>query len=240
MKQLLTALIILVSLNALSQKASRWFLSVASGPSFGGPMPSIRHQIEKQNFNQMSQGNFLGLEWSTQYPKVTRGGTFLVKAGKNISAYKSVFVSGGLSAAGEARGFRSSGTYSTFLFFGGTDGAWVDIDYRVLQFAAGYQYAFQRTRAKLAVAPAAYVLRYAISDVYSEKLDQTSIVPGVSGSLRMPLGKEKKLVGFDLLIEADLAPPAKMKNKNAETTSFKPGSVNMIHALIGLALSFRR
>jgi hypothetical protein len=239
MKKLLITLIILVSLNALGQKTSSWFVSVAGGPSFGGPMPSLRNQIESQNFNQMSQSEFFGVQWSTQYPKISKDGSIMMRVGMKISDYKSVYVSGGISNGGEVRGFKGDGTYSSFWLFGGTGGDYVDIDYEVLQFSAGYQYSFAKTRTKVSVGPAAYILRYAISSTYSEKLNQSAVVPGISTSLRVPLGKEKKLVGFDLMIQADLAPPAKMKN-TGESTSFQAGKVNMAHGSIGLALSFRR
>ncbi|MBD0297117.1 MAG: hypothetical protein ICV84_18280 [Flavisolibacter sp.] len=70
---------------------------------------------------------------------------------------------------------------------------------------------------------------------------------------RTPIGKEKRLVGIDLVFEGNLAPPARMKeirertNSNPQFTSvltqytsiLKESKVNMIHGMIGLALSFR-
>jgi hypothetical protein len=239
MKKLLTILIILVSLNALGQKTSTWFFSVTGGASFGGPMPSLRNQVEQQGFNQMSQSEFFGLSFSTQFPKISRDGSIMFRAGMKISEFKSVYASGGISNGGQVRGFKGDGTYSSFFFIGGTGGEYVDINYGVLQFSVGYQYSFPKTRTKFSVGPAAYILKYAINNTFSDQLNQSSVVPGVSTSLRVPLGKEKKLVGFDLMIEADLAPPAKMKN-TSESSSFQAGKVNMAHGSIGLALSFRK
>ena len=69
---------------------------------------------------------------------------------------------------------------------------------------------------------------------------QTAFVPGASFTSRLPLGKEKRLFGIDLLLDASLAPPVKVDMKDTSPGAFKATKANMIHGSIGFACSFRR
>ncbi|HWJ29272.1 MAG TPA: hypothetical protein VNS32_22220, partial [Flavisolibacter sp.] len=67
-----------------------------------------------------------------------------------------------------------------------------------------------------------------------------TFIPGVSALLKVPFGREKKLVGVDLIIELNLATPAKIEGEEAPLKTLELDKVNMIHGAVGLALSFRR
>jgi hypothetical protein len=117
----------------------------------------------------------------------------------------------------------------------------------VLQFGAGYQYHYTNTRTKLAVAPSLFVYRYQNTEAV-QKQKYAAIRPGVSFSGRLPLGKEKRLFGVDLIADLNLVPPVKMKTLSTEeivdnqkiTVTLNGRSVNMVHGMLGFAFSLRR
>ncbi|MFL5741849.1 MAG: hypothetical protein ACJ75B_16625 [Flavisolibacter sp.] len=237
MKKVLVTLICLSSLSAQSQ-SSKWFVSLSPGFQFGGPLVSVKKQVAAQGFNGSKSVDFFGTEFNSQFPQVEKGASFLVRVGKRINTYKSIYFTGGIASSGHITGFKPDGTYSNYILFGGNGGEWMVFKYKILQFGAGYEYSFPRSHIKLGVSPSIYLLHYSITPNLDQYDYKTSIVPGISGMVRLPLGKEKHLVGVDLIGEAGIAPPAKMSA--GKESSFQPGSANMIHATVGLALSFRK
>jgi hypothetical protein len=223
---------------------SKWFVSFSTGTGFGGPIGSIKNNMEKSNLNQKSPDmDFFGLILKgSQYPKKSTGIPALVKVGKRLKEGKSIYLEAGVSNRGEVRGYQNIGYY----------GNTIPINFRVFQVTAGYQYSFKNTRSKAGFGPSLYVLNY--SDDYKGLEHHTfnSFVPGVSLMGRTPMGKEKRRIGLDLVLEVNLAPPAKMQeiqksyhtiNMNGSSISYtstlKESKVNMMQGMIGLALSIR-
>jgi hypothetical protein len=131
--------------------------------------------------------------------------------------------------------------------FYSTSGTHVTVKYQVLQFGAGYQYHYAKTRTKLSVAPSLFVYKYKNTRAL-QKQQYAAIRPGMAFSGRLPLGKEKKLFGVDVIADLNLVPPVKMKTLTTETitdsgkitTTLNSGSVNLVHGMLGFAFSLRR
>jgi hypothetical protein len=68
--------------------------------------------------------------------------------------------------------------------------------------------------------------------------NHTSLVPGASFTARLPLGKEKKLFGVELVFEGNMAPPIQMKSGHND--GFQAKNANMFSANAGLAFSLRK
>lgn len=238
MKKLLSAILIVVNLNCFGQ-ASKWFVSVSATPTIGGPSTSIKHQMVVQGFDQTSDGNFLGWSWTTHYPKVSKSASVLLRGGKKMDNHRSIYFVAGLSAKGTVDGFRDQGYSSFFGIISGSYGEMVSVDYNVYQLTAGYLYSFTNTRAKIGFGPSVFLLDYSVSENYTNKQNHSSVMPGASFTTRIPLGKEKKLFGVELVFEGSVAPPAKMKAQKTES-GFQVRNANLIHANAGLAFCFRR
>jgi hypothetical protein len=223
---------------------NKWFISLSTGPGFGGPKGSIYKNMEKSNLNQKSPGlDFFGLVFQgSQYPKKSSGIPTLVKVGKRLKEGKSIYLEAGVSNRGEIAGYQNIGDY----------GNTIPIDFKVFQFTAGYQYSFTNTRSKVGFGPSLFVFNYIDDYKHLDHQTYNSFIPGVSLMGRVPLGKEKRLIGVDLIMEVNLAPPARMKeiqktnysfssigNSVAYTSTLKESHVNMVHGMVGWALSIR-
>lgn len=239
MKKLSFVLLLIISLNSFGQ-ASKWFVSFSTAPVFGGPAASLKKQMRTQGYDDNAESTFVIFgSGTTRYPR-GEALAVLARGGKRISENKSLYFVGGISGTANIEGFKAEG-YSNGIFglFAGTYGKHVSVKYTSYQLTAGYQYSFQNTRAKLGVGPTVYLLHYRTDYNFSEKgKSQLSVTPGVSFMARIPLGREKKLFGIDLLFEGNMAPPVKMKSNSAE--SFQPKNANMFSFSTGLAFSFRR
>jgi len=242
---------ITTSLSVFAQP-SKWFVSVSSGYPFGGPLQSIKNNMKKSGLDAsifIPGGSFFGWEVlpkMIEYPKGKQQAPLLLKAGKKIDHHRSLFFSGGVSNVGEAQG-HAPGTVDTagYTSYGSS---LLNVKFRVLQFTGGYEYSFPHTRAKVAIGPSLFLLRYKSTDGMIVNERHTAFAPGVATSARLPLGKEKHLFGIDLVAELNLAVPAKMKTLSSgndiynqhDLAVLKSGTVNMVHGMLGLACSFRR
>jgi hypothetical protein len=192
-----------------------------------------------QGFDQTSTGSFLGWNWTTDFPKVSKSASLLLRGGKKMDDRRSIYFVAGLSAKGKVEGFKNQG-YDDFLgIFGGSYGQSVGVDYSVYQLTAGYLYSFTNTKAKIGFGPSVFCLDYSVSDNYAKGEDHVSLMPGASFTARVPLGKEKKLFGFELVFEGNMAPPAKMKAQKT-TSGFEVKNANLIQANLGFAVTFKR
>lgn len=230
-------MLVVINLNCFAQ-AKKWFASFSTTPTIGGPSVSIKNQLVKQGFDETSSFNFLGWESSTKYPIASKNISLLIRAGKKISDRKSIYFVAGRNAAGKVEGFKNEG-YSFFYVFGNSYGQRIDIDYNVYQFTTGYLYSFPNTTVKIGVGASVFAFNYGIVENYQNKEEHTSLMPGATFTTRMPLGKEKRLFGVELVFEGNIVPPVKMKNDLNET-SFQAGNANLVSANVGLAFSFRR
>lgn len=221
----------------LSAQVSKWFVSISTGGGLGGPSASLKHQMIQQGFNQTSTFNFLGLTGTTNYPEKNVSGYTLLRFGMFLKDRKSLFCIAGLSEKGEVTGFKNQG-YSDFLgIIGGSSGPRPTVKYSVYQAGAGYQYDAIKTRAKLGLGPSVFLMKYKMN----EEETRSALVPGIIFTGRFPFGKERKLIGLELVLDARLAPPVKMKSDAVKSPdSFVPGKVNMCNATAGIALCFRR
>lgn len=230
-------MLLIINLNCFAQ-ANKWFVSISATPTIGGPSTSIKNQMVQQGFNETSSFDFLGWSGNTQYPIVIKDISLLIRVGKKISDRRSIYFVAGQTAAGKVEGFKNEG-YSYLYIFGSSYGQRIDIDYRVYQLTAGYLYSFPNTTAKIGIGPSVFVCNYAITKNYTNKEEHTSLMPGATFTTRIPLGKEKKLFGVELVVEGNVAPPIKMKNDTRET-SFQGGNANLFSANVGFAFSFKR
>lgn len=238
MKKLLAVMLVVINISCFAQ-ANKWFVSFSSTPTIGGPSASMKNQMTKQGFNETSSFSFLGWSANTEYPVAVKDVSLLIRAGKKISDRRSIYFVAGQTTGGSVSGFKNEG-YSDFLgIFSGSYGQHVEIDYNIYQLTAGYLYSFPNTRTKIGIGPSVFVYNYDIIENYSNRKKHISVMPGATFTARIPLGREKKLFGVELVFEGNAAPPVKMKGNTGET-DFQPGNANLLSANVGLALSFRR
>jgi hypothetical protein len=238
MKKLFSLLLVVGNLNCFAQ-ANKWFVSFSAAPTIGGPSSSIKKQFVSQGFDQTSSFNFLGLEGTTKYPVVMKDASLLIRGGAKLNDHRSIYFTVGQSAAGTVEGYKNEG-YSDFLgIFGGSYGQTISIDYHTYQFTAGYMYSFPNTRSKVGFGPSFFLFDYAITENNNSKGSHTALSPGATFTARLPLGKERKLFGVELVFEGNAALPVKMKSE-MEGAGFQPGTVNMFSANIGIAFCFRK
>jgi hypothetical protein len=236
-----------ISLTSFAQP-SKWFVSAVTGIPFGGPVGSLKKHFRRDGLNHTESFQVLFIGGSTKYPIGTRNPPLLVKFGKRLNERRSLYIVAGVSSSGEAEGYKRYDEESAlFPLFYSTTGSYVTVKYRLLQVAAGYQYHYANKRLKLAAAPSLFIYKYQNTRAI-RKQQHAAVVPGMAFSGRLPLGKEKKLFGVDLIADLNLAPPVKMKELRTENhnsgetvaTVLKSGSVNITHGMVGLAFSFRR
>jgi hypothetical protein len=235
MKKFFSAIFIVISLNCFAQ-ANKWFVSFTAAPSLGGPAASLKHQMKAQGYGDQSESSFVIFgSGTTKYP---RGGAvaLLASGGKKIADRRSIYFVAGLSEKATIEGFDEQG-YSNGLFglFAGSYGRHTSVSYTTYQFTAGYMYSFPNSRTKLGFGPSVYLLRYGISENFSPKEKHSSIVPGVAFNTRIPFGKQRKLIGLELVFNGNMAPPVKMKSGSKE--GFQPKNANMFSFNAGLALT---
>jgi len=237
MKKILSFLLIIVNLNCFAQD-HKWFVSFSVAPSIGGPAASLKSQMKDQGYGdeKVSSFNIFG-SGNTQYP---RGGAvaLLVSGGKKISDRKSLYFVTGLAGTATIEGFNTKG-YSEGFFglFAGSYGDQVYVKYNIYQFTAGCMYSFSHSRTQIGLGPSFYAFNYSISDNYMSGGKHNSIIPGASINTRIPLGKQRKLVGLEFVTNINIAPAVKMKSDHTE--GFQPKNASMCSANIGVALSFR-
>lgn len=243
MKKLLLLLVLLSSASFVIAQASRWFFTFSAGPGFGGPAAGIKSNMAGCGFNDKSSWNILGFTGTNDYPYIDRGLPVLFTAGRKIKEYKSMYLTAGVSATGTVSGMKSFGFYDAILFSGNYGNA-VTIDYQVWQLTAGYQYHFPKTRAKLGFGPTALLFRYKEEE---EGTQYNKPVPGVSGMVRLPFGRERKLFGMELFAQALLAPPIKTiaytkgfeHNGQKYSTTLKESTASMCQFMAGISFSVR-
>lgn len=233
MKHVLTAAFLLCTLAATAQN-NQWFVSLSSDFVVAGPGAALKEKMLRQGFDDDNTSYLLFIGWTEVNPKKLSYGGLKLRGGKKISEKRSVYFVTGLVEDAEVRGFKSSG-FSNTIFGGGSYGTAVSIRYSLWQLAAGYMYS-SKSKMKLGLGPSFFLLNYKPN----EEKKQNLLVPGASFTARVPLGKEKKLLGIEIVAEANLAPPAKMKMEKQNDQGFEPGNVNMVFGSIGLAYCFRR
>jgi len=238
MKKLISAMLLIINMNCFAQ-ANKWFVSFSIAAVIGGPAASLKSQMRSQGYGDNDESSFdiLG-SGTTKYPR-GGAGAFLVSGGKKTSERMTLYFITGLAENGTTEGFDAQG-YSNGFFglFAGTYGNHVSVSHSTYQFTAGCMYSFSNSRTKLGFGPSLYLFKYGISENYASMEMHSSIVPGASFNTRIPLGKERKLVGFEFVLNGNVAPPAKMKSDHKG--GFQPNSASMFSANIGFALSFRK
>ncbi len=235
MHKLLFFLICLISLKSSAQ-TKKVFFSFAPGVTIGGPSISLKQQMIRQGYDQTSSYNFFGWQGTTKYPRIDKFASLLLRGGYLINDRKSIYFVAGLSMKGSVTGFKNEGYADLWIFGGGSIGPMPKVSYEVFQLTAGYLFASQNSRAKLGIGPSLYFLRYSVN---SEK-SRLNVVPGVALTGRFPLGKEKRVFGMELIVETNLAPPAKMRSGGIlNEKGFRPGKANMICMNVGLGFTIR-
>ena len=235
MKKLFSLLLCVLSLTGFAQN-SKWFVSFATGFNIGGPSVSIKNQMKDQGFDDDSDFNFFGWTGTSEYPYKSQEPSLLLRVGKQISEKKSIyFVAGRLDKA-TVQGFKNEGYSNLFGFLGSSSGPSPKISYSLYQFTAGYLYNMPKSRIQLGIGPSLYMLNYS-----DELTENNSFTAGATGTAIFPLRKAKRKMGFELIIEANLAPPVKLESRqNEEVYHFKMKSANMVSLNIGLAISYNK
>lgn len=249
-KLIFSAVVLFAAVQAFAQPA-KWYLSFSPGGGWGGPSGSLKNKFEKLGYNQTSTTVIFFLPFESDYPKVEHGVPASLRAGKHLKGNKSIFLVAGTSAAGEVRGYKNTGgvSYDFFGIFGGSAGTYISIQHQVTEVAIGLEHRMTNSRLSLGYAPAAFLLRY--RNVHSsDGGKKTAFVPGVALTGRLPLGKEKRRIGMELVADLNLAPPATIKeqydsyltdNGTSQSKIVLPATkVNMVHGMVGLALTFRK
>jgi hypothetical protein len=163
----------------------------------------------------------------------------LIRGGAKLNDRRGIYFVVGRTSAGSVEGFKNEGYDIYFGIVGGSVGQEIAVDYKTYQLTAGYLYTFPNTTLKLGFGPSLYLLDYSITENNDNKESHSALTPGAVFTARIPLGKEKRLFGVELVFEGNAAAPAKMKG-NYEESGFQPGKVNMFSGNIGLAFSLRR
>jgi hypothetical protein len=238
MKKLFSVMLVVINLNCIAQ-SKKWFVSFSIAPVFGGPSSSLKSQMKAQGYGDKSESTIdIFGSGNTSYP---RGGSvaLLARGGKKINNHKSIYFVAGISEKATIEGFHAQGWSDGFFgLFAGTYGEHVSVSYTTYQLTAGYMYSFSNSRAKIGVGPSIYLLSYGNTSNYIKNETHASLVPGASFTTRLPLGKEKKLFGVELVFEGNMAPPVKMKSDH--TDGFQPKTANMFSANAGFAFTFRK
>lgn len=236
MKKILSVLTLCSVLCASAQK-NKWSVSLFGTASIGGPQNSIVKEMNNQGFGETMHFNFLGLQGDIDYPKTERGGTYLLRFALRQKLNRSLFFVTGISNQGTTSGYHYEGTDPMLGF---SIGSYPRVKYRVFQFTGGYQYDLKDSRVKFGVGPSLFLFNYGLEMTMNDTR-KTSVVPGATANFRLPLGKEKRTFGLELIAEGNFAPKAKMKDLQESSTStpLKESRVNMIHANAGLLLTFR-
>lgn len=249
MKKILPAAVLFFFFSTAWAQPADWYVAISAGAGWGGPKSSIKNKFEKTGFNQTGTSDFLGFVSHTTYPDVEMGVPVILRAGKRLKGSKSIFMLAGSSAASEVTGFKRQG-YDSFLgLFGGSYGQKVAIRYNITQLAVGIEHTIKNSRFKLGYAAAAYRLRY--HNRYGvDAGKKTALVPGGVITGRVPLGKERRRVGIELMADINVAPRVTLKAQQLKTQDvdgnftvihvMAPAKVNMVHGMAGLALTFRK
>ena len=117
MKQILIiSLIGLFPFTALAQP-TKWFFSLSTGASAGGPARSMFKELKAQGYDDVSETNFLGLVITSDYPKKYRNPAFLLKGGFRQKANRGYYFIAGIADKGTVEGFKETDPGSAFPFF---------------------------------------------------------------------------------------------------------------------------
>jgi hypothetical protein len=235
MKKLITALFCFLSLHGFTQ-TPKWFVSLETGFNMGGPSFSIKSQMCKQDFDEGISGGYFSQLGPSKYPLKFQQPSILLKAGKQISEMKSVYILiGRLDKSriqGNATDVRFESGIRNSLFFESNP----EISYSIYQLAAGYLYTNPKSRTQLGIGPSVYLLNF--TDGSEEG---TSFTAGLSATSRTLLSKLAKAVRLEFIMEFNLAPPVKMEiNMAGFADKFKMKSANMISLNFGLALKIHK
>lgn len=237
MKKLLSALLILINLDCFAQ-TNNWFISFSVAPVFGGPAASLKSQLKAQGYGDDTESTFnIFGSGHTSYP---RGGStsIMARGGKKITERRSIYFVAGICEKATIEGFDAQGwSDGIFGLFAGTTGVHTSVKYSIYQLTTGYMYSFTGSRTKLGFGPSVYIFNYSKEDNYTNTGSHTAVVPGASFTTRIPLGKEKKVFGLELVFEGNMAPTVQMKSNNSD--GFQPKKANMFSCNAGLAFTFR-
>jgi hypothetical protein len=238
MKKFFLLILVVVNINCFAQ-TNNWFISFSCAPSIGGPAASLKNQMKDQGYGDEEINSFdIFGSGDVQYPK---GGAvaLLATGGKKISDHKSLYFVAGLAGTATIDGFKSKG-YSDGFFglFAGSYGEHVSMKYNLYQLTAGCMFSFSNSRTQVGFGPSLYVFNYSVSDDYAPGQTHSSIIPGAAINTRIPLGKQRKIVGLEFVTNVNVAPPVKMQSDNPK--GFQPKNANMVSVNIGLALSLRK
>lgn len=237
MKKLVLLLVLVHSAIFTFSQNNKWFFSLSTNRNIGGPTGSFKKQINNQGFNGTSETNFFGARFSTQYPAVNKYPNLVLHGGKKLKGNKSLYFIAGIVDATNVEGYKRTG-YQDMGLIGGSVGRRVSITANLYQASAGYMYS-GNSRVKWGIAPSLFLLNYSIqNDSLMSK--GNAVTGGITLTGRIPLGREKRLVGVDLFTELNLAPPVKPHASGSDAKAFQPGAANLVYGSIGLALSFRR
>lgn len=234
MKLLLTPLLVLVNLVALGQQHD-WTVSFSSGFALGGPAASIKNQMKKQGFDQGSQYNFFGFSGSSTYPVISQDASLLLRVTKKISEKRSLFFVGGLASGGQVTGFKNQG-YVDLILLGSSYGPMPSVKFSIWQLGGGILFTPEHIRSKFGLGPSIYIVNHA----WNEGEKHNSVVPGLTGTARFPLGKEKRAIGIEWMIDLNMAPSVNFGSDGDSGTDFHPGKAAMFSAGTGLAITWRK
>lgn len=249
MRKLLSTVASILFFTAAFSQNANWYISVSTGAGWGGPKGSLKNKFEKTGYNQTANSNFFGWQSTVKYPHVTPGLPLMIRAGKNLKGNKSIYFMAGTSAANEVEGFKKSGYGSFFGLFAGDVGTTVSIKYKIRMAAAGMEYAMPNSKLKLGCAAGLFIMQY--HNMYSTDAGKKALVlPGLALTARQPLGKEKRRVGVELVVDVNVAASATIKDQYhsladnngfyKEVNVFTATKVSMVHGMAGLALTYRK
>jgi hypothetical protein len=234
MKKLLTAMFILVNLSSFGQTAD-WNISITSGLNIGGPAGSLKKQMIDQGFDETSDYNFFGWTGTTDYPTKGKTPSLMFRVTKKVNPNRSLYFMAGLADQGNVTGFKNNGYTDLWGILGSSDGPMPRVKYSIYQFMGGFMYASSKGGRKLGFGPSLNLFNYKVGE--GEK--QTAFVPGATVTGRLPLGRERRAVGVELIADLNMAPPVTIKDNNTAEGGFHPGKVSMFSLGFGLALTVR-
>jgi len=226
MKKTFLIIASVLSISAvLNAQTAKWFVGFPTGYVFGGPATSLKSMMNDQGYNQTANSWF----GSVNYPQQSFNPPLLVMAGKQISAYGSLYVLLGQSDESTVEGYNGV--------------AGLDVHYNILQGTLGYQFTFPRTHFKLGIGPSLFIFHYNLAN-YIPTTSTSETKPGISLMARLPFGKEAKLFGVELFFAMNVAQSVQIndlhENINYEDYEFTGGKLSMVSAMLGLNFVFRK
>jgi hypothetical protein len=210
------------SLSSFCQ-AENFFVSASISGGFGGPTSAIRSDVSGSGYQKTVLG-------SGHAPSL------ILKAGMKINKFHSLYLLYGQYDQTSAAGSKIIGSINVWGVWTITNRERIKVNVKTIQYGAGYQFEFPKSRWKLGVGPSLLVMNYDVRKDENTVEASRQVKPGASFSARVPIGKGKKPFGVEFIADLTLAQPVTLV---AEANWRRPMSASMTRGTFGIAFTYR-